>query len=76
MARSADGSEWSTMEKIDVSCYLHPNRRKAEDVHAPARTGNFPVPKRARTYSVVLGYGFRPSLKPRVHDEQTTRERR
>ena len=41
------------MEDIDVNCYTHPERQR-------------PLPdfKREPTYSVVWGYGFRPSLNP------------
>lgn len=43
------------MEEVDVTCYTHPERQRPlpDD-----------LPKRARTYSVVWGYGFRPSLNP------------
>ena len=46
------------MDEIDVSCYTHPDRQR-------------PLPdlKRDPTYSVVWGYGFRPSLNPHRESE-------
>jgi hypothetical protein len=46
------------MEETDVNCYTHPDRQRP-----------LPAPKRARTYSVVWGYGFRPSLNPHRESE-------
>lgn len=48
------------MEQVDVSCYTNPERQRP----LPAE-----LAKRPRTYSVVLGYGFRPSLNPRDETE-------
>lgn len=44
------------MEEVDVTCYTHPDRQR------PLPSDAFL--KRPPTYSVVWGYGFRPSLNP------------
>lgn len=46
------------MEETDVSCYTHPDRQRP-----------LPASKRAPTYSVVWGYGFRRSLEPHHESE-------
>jgi hypothetical protein len=56
------------MEKIDISDYLAPDRRHKSAAERALSAANLARPKRARTYSVVLGYGFRPSLKARDRD--------
>jgi hypothetical protein len=50
------------MKKIDVSCYFRPDRmdpNAPDDADKPLRGEDDP------TYSVVLGYGWRKSPKPR-----------
>jgi len=52
------------MKNVDVSGYLQPARM---DPNAPEPSDVDDAGRRFRdpTYSVVLGYGFRKSLKPR-----------
>ncbi|HTD34403.1 MAG TPA: hypothetical protein VK665_12120 [Candidatus Elarobacter sp.] len=49
------------MEDVDVNCYAHPDRQR------PLSSEN--LRKRPPTYSVVWGYGFRPSLNPQRESE-------
>lgn len=49
------------MEEVDVSCYTHPDRQRA----LPSDN----ILKRSPTYSVVWGYGFRPTLNPQRESE-------
>ena len=52
------------MQKIDVSCYFRPDRLdpKAPDPDETSASKSDP------TYSVVLGYGFSKSPKPRAKE--------
>jgi hypothetical protein len=52
------------MKNVDVSCYLQPERMDP-NAPDPPDTGE---PKRDPTYSVVLGYGWRKSPKPRAKE--------
>jgi hypothetical protein len=69
---AAVSSDRGAMKKIDVSGYLHPDERQA------GAAGDSPAtrPKRDITYSVVLGYGFRPSLNERRDDRNSAKEKR
>jgi hypothetical protein len=51
------------MKQIDVSGYLHPDKREP----GVPENGTTNRPARDITYSALLGYGFRPTVKP--HDE-------
>jgi hypothetical protein len=52
------------MDKVDISAYLRPDRasRKTSDEAASREPMGDP------TYSVVLGYGFARSPKPRAKE--------
>jgi hypothetical protein len=52
------------MNKIDVSCYFRPD---GMDPNAPD-PDETNAPKSDPTYSVVLGYGFSKSPKPRPEE--------
>jgi hypothetical protein len=58
------------MKEVNVTGYVHPEQWEAETAEA-SRTNR---PKRDITYSVVLGYGFRPSVKPRDRDQNGAKE--
>jgi hypothetical protein len=58
------------MKKIDVSGYLDPDKRRPDA--AENRSTNRPT--RDITYSALLGYGFRPRVKPRDDDSDTKAE--
>ena len=59
------------MKKVDVSGYLAPDRAPADT----AGDGQAIRPKRDITYSVVFGYGFRPSTKTRRKDPKPIQEK-
>jgi hypothetical protein len=50
------------MEKIDVACYVQPDRMDPNSPDVDDATN----PKSDITYSVVLGYGFSKPPKPRM----------
>jgi hypothetical protein len=58
------------MKKIDVSVYLHPDKRQP----GAAENGFTNRPARDITYSALLGYGFRPTAKPHVEDSDAKTE--
>jgi len=60
------------MKKVDVSEYLHPDEHQADT----AQNGSTERLKRDITYSSLLGYGFRPRVKPQGEVPDTKTERR
>jgi hypothetical protein len=53
------------MKNIDVSGYLHPDKRQPDTAENGSTNGT----ARDITYSALLGYGFRTRVKP--HDEKS-----
>jgi hypothetical protein len=58
------------MKKIDVSGYLHPDKRQP----GAAENGATNRPARDITYSALLGYGFRPTMKPHCEESNSKPE--
>jgi hypothetical protein len=58
------------MKRINISEYLEPHLRQSDARTEAGSSAKPSRPERDITYSVVLGYGFRPRIKEPPSDDE------